>query len=84
MIADWNTKRDQQSSYDNVIAYLNQIIDGDIDPFEDGLVPKVREMISPYLEDQNIAGLALIAAKTIGDAKQTKALEQRSKMKVVD
>ena len=84
MIADWNTKRDQQSSYDNVIAYLNQIIDGDIDPFEDGLVPKVREMISPYLEDPNIADLALIAAKTIGDAKQTKALEQRSKMKVVD
>lgn len=84
MIADWNTKRDQQNNYDNVIVYLNQIIDGDIDPLEEGLVPKVREMISPYLEDQDIAVLALIAAKTIGDAKQTKALEQRSKMKVVD
>lgn len=84
MIADWNTKRDQQKNYDNVIVYLNQIIDGDIDPLEEGLVPKVREMISPYLEDQDIAVLALIAAKTIGDAKQTKALEQRSKMKVVD
>lgn len=84
MISDWNAKRKTQDNYDNVIAYLNQVIDGEVDLLDIELVPKVREMITPYLEDENIAALALIAAKTIGNAKQESALEKRSKMKVAD